>query len=362
MLDVVRGEEFFQEIAGMQKIFMVFIASTKTSTIKGISIAGPTPLATLYTPALDVEYLVAGKPLTMDVIPVTPDGIPTPAMVTKAVLSLTGTPILVVDAGSYVAPRIPHIVLPSRRVGDRVDTGKALMPGTARLLFQEARLLGERIGARGLAFFVGESMPGGTTTAMAIMEALGYRARGRVSSASPENPHSLKTRIVETGLEKAGIRRSTNVDVYEAVDAVGDPLHISIAGFAAGAVERGAKIILSGGTQMCAVLAILSKLGLLDRESIGVATTRWILEDPSSDFIGLLTETGGGIPLAVARISLAEAPYPGLRRYEEGYVKEGVGMGGALVLAGLEGRSDRELLDAIYREYERITGHADAKS
>ena len=41
---------------------------------------------------------------------------------------------------------------------------------------------------------VGESIPGGTTTALAVLRALGIDARFKVSSSMPENPHNLKTR------------------------------------------------------------------------------------------------------------------------------------------------------------------------
>lgn len=57
--------------------------------------------------------------------------------------------------------------------------------GYAEKLFDDARKLGEMIADGKNLFVVGESMPGGTTTAMAIMETLGYKAIGRVSSASP---------------------------------------------------------------------------------------------------------------------------------------------------------------------------------
>jgi len=62
-------------------IIIVFIASTETSTILGLSVAGATPEATLYTPALDVEYLTLGRPLSANVVPVTPTGVPTPASI-----------------------------------------------------------------------------------------------------------------------------------------------------------------------------------------------------------------------------------------------------------------------------------------
>lgn len=337
-------------------LFVVFIGSTLTSTIPGISVAGASPEATLYTPVLDVEYLLTGRPLTLNVIPVTPTGIPTPALLSRVSLGLLRLPTLVVDTGSYAKPRIPHVRLPSATIGGRVDSGMALPRGTSKLLFEEARLLGSSL-ARGLnVVMVGESMPGGTTTAMAIMEALGYRARGRVSSANKVNPHELKVRVVEEGFRRAGIKPPLD-DVFEVVDLVGDPLHVSIAGFTLGAIEAGSHVILAGGTQMCSVLAILSKLNVQLEGRVSVFTTRWLIEDRSSDMVGLLREVAPGVTLAASTLNLSRSKHQGLRAYEDGYVKEGVGAGGLLTLLALRGYDEDEVVKLIDVEYERLIGH-----
>jgi len=338
---------------GDRLMFIVFIASTETSTIPGLSVAGATPEATLYTPALDVEYLILGRPLSANVVPVTPTGIPTPALLSRASLSLLRIPFLVVDAGSHVKPRVPNVKLPSGVVGGRVDSGRALPRGVSRALFEESRVLGLSL-ARGLdTVVVGESMPGGTSTAMAVMEALGYRARGRVSSASKVNPHELKVRVVEEGFRRAGLKPPV-ADVFEAVDLVGDPLHISIAGFVVGALEVGAKVVLAGGTQMCSVLAILKKLEVELAGRVSVFTTRWLVEDRSSDMLGLLRDIAPEVNLVASTLNLSSSKYPGLRAYEEGYVKEGVGAGGLLTLLAIRGFDEGIVLERIESEYERL--------
>ncbi|MEM0492050.1 MAG: TIGR00303 family protein [Acidilobaceae archaeon] len=335
--------------------FVLFIGSTRTSTIPSISIAGASPEATLYTPALDAEYLVLGRPLTFNIIPVTPDGIPTPALLSRAALSLTGLPVLIVDTGSFIKPKVPYVSLPSSTVGEVISSGRALPEGTSARLYSEARLLGSMLGGH-LDFIIGESIPGGTTTAMAIMEALGFNARGRVSSSSPYNPHSIKGRVVDEGLRSAGIMKPED-DVFKVNDSVGDPLHISIAGFISGALERGSKIILAGGTQMCSVLAILRKLKVDTRGNLIVATTRWILEDKTADMQGLLSEISKKTPLVAANIDFKDSPYTGLRKYEEGYVKEGVGAGGLIVFSLIKGHSMDTVKNTIYREYERLASY-----
>lgn len=341
-------------MGGYVPFFTLFIASTRTSTIPGVSIAGPTPEATLYTPALDAEIVVAGRPLSLNVVPVSPEGVPTPAIVSRALLERLGAARLVVDAGSSVEPRVPHARLPSRVVGERVDSGRALPRGRAERLFSEARLLASSLGG-GFHFIVGESMPGGTTTAMSIMEALGFKARGRVSSASPRNPHDLKARLYEAGVRFAGLKVPVS-DPFIAVEAVGDPLHVSIAGFVVGAVEAGSRVTLAGGTQMCSVLAILRGLGYRLDSRVRIATTRWIVEDPSSDFMGLVREIAQDVEVKVAPIDFSGSRFDGLRLYEEGYVKEGVGMGGLMIAALEAGLTPEDILEAVEGEYERVVG------
>ena len=68
--------------------------------------------------------------------------------------------------------------------------------------------------------------------------------------------------------------------------------------------------------------------------SIGVATTRWVVDDPLSDASGLMAELGS-FPLIATSLSFADSRYPLLRRYEDFLVKEGVGAGGSVVAAAL---------------------------
>ncbi len=341
-------------LSGGRIMFVVFIASTRTSTIPGISIAGPSPEATLYTPALDVEYLIAGGPITFNVIPVTPEGIPTPALITRAALRLLNLPTIIVDAGSFVEPKIPYIRLPSRFTGGSIDSEDALSQGISRRLFEDSRLLALTL-SKGLDFIVGESMPGGTTTALSIMEALGFKARFRVSSASPSNPHNLKVKVVEKAFRRSRIT-SPERDVFKTVDLIGDPLHVSIAGFVAGALAGGSKVLLAGGTQMCAVLAILKSLGVELEGKVAVGTTSWLVNDSQSDMRGLLKDIAPEVPLLAAHMDFSDSPFEGLKYYDIGYVKEGVGSGGLLTLLAVKGWSKSDVKKAIYEEYRRVTG------
>ncbi len=324
--------------------------STLTSTRPGLSIAGSTPGDTLYTPTLDLEYLVSGTPVSLSVIPVSPEGLPTPAVLTRAALRLVKIPYLVIDAGTYYGLKVPHVRLPSARYGNDISESEAFPRGTARALFSEGRTLGMTIARGQETVLIGESIPGGTTVAAAIMSALGFDGVSIVSSASPRNPKELKRLVVERALARAaGIK-----DPLEVVDVVGDPVHVTIAGIATGVTEEGASVVLAGGTQMGAVLAIMRALGTLDARRVSLATTRWIAEDRSSDIRAVADVVGGGIRLLVADVDLSDSPYKGLAMYEEGFVKEGVGAGGVMALDRSLGISEEVLKRAIFEEYGRL--------
>ncbi|MEM1637261.1 MAG: TIGR00303 family protein [Pyrobaculum sp.] len=322
---------------------VIVIGTTDISLIPGISVAGASPEMTHYTPALDVEYLIYGRPKTLDVIPVTPTGIPTPALVTRAVAQ--EVPKIVADAGSRVRPRCPHVDL-GGEPGRDFRKEPALTCGAAEELVERGTALGEELGKLG-AVYIGESIPGGTTTAMATLVALGYDAWGKTSSASPNNPKELKTRVVKEALARVG--RAPPLDPLEAVCEMGDPVHVAVAAVALGVAKAGGAPYLAGGTQMAAAAALYKALGG-DMSRLHVVTTRWIAEDKSADFYGLM-EAVGVRHIHVATASFAASRYPGLRAYEQGAVKEGVAMGGALYYAQLIGR---DILTHVEKEYERV--------
>jgi len=351
-----RWKIFAEDLDSRHVLFMFFIASTKTSTIPGISVAGPDPFSTLYTPTLDVEYLVLGKPRTIDMVPITPEGIPTPALITKAVFNLIKPSYLIVDSGVFREPKIPFIFIPHKTVGGRIDEEDALPKDVAHKIFEESRILGRMLSDKKMFIIIGESMPGGTTTAMSIIESLGFKGLGRTSSSSPNNPVKLKIDVFKKALARQG-SFSSDYDVFRIIEIFGDPLHISITGFVIGALERESKIMLAGGTQMYAVLSILKRLKIDLNGKIIVGTTRWIVEDITSDIKGLAREISPEVPLLYTRIDFKDSPYEGLKYYEKGYVKEGVGAGGSILTAQIiYGLSIDEIKKEIFREYERLIG------
>ena len=79
--------------------------STEISKIKGISAAGADPEISFMTPVLDSEIMAEGKCLSMNIPPMTPDGIPTPALISKACMNLTGIDLLIVNGGFHRKPK-----------------------------------------------------------------------------------------------------------------------------------------------------------------------------------------------------------------------------------------------------------------
>ncbi len=333
--------------------FVLVLGTTDTSFIPGITVAGASPELTPYTPPADAEYLLLGKCRVIPVPPMTPDGKPTPALISRACLQLLNIPVLVVCAGCRVRPQIPYVDL-GGSPGRDIRTGKALDPDVVRKILDNAILLGKELAKTFDIIIIGESIPAGTTTTLAFLVALGYDAWGKVSSASPTNPIELKRSVVMEALKNAGLEKPTS-DPIEAVSKVGDPVIVGVSGIAKGVLDSGKHVLLAGGTQMCSIVAFLKHLGQeLSPEKIAVGTTRWILEDKSSDIVGLLNLIWNKYSLYVAMFSLAQAPYDGLRAYEQGFVKEGVGMGGLLVTTMMRGYSQEDIFKKVIEEYEKM--------
>ena len=120
---------------------------------------------------------------------------------------------------------------------------------------------------------------------------------------------------------------------------------------AAGIVDtyRG-PVILAGGTQMLAVAAVVGKRG---GEVPPLATTVYVRDDPSAGFPG--TAARLGVRVTYVDPGFGAIGHQGLARYCEGEVKEGIGAGGAMLLAALRGKSPEEIRAKILAT---VTGFA----
>lgn len=335
------SSDMIQKLKNKDSLFLCVIASTLTSRIIGITGAGATPELTDYTPAADVELVMLGKPLCLSEIPKTViagDAAPTPAVITKASLDLADIPLLVVDAGAVIKPNIPFININKTPGGD-INNGKGVMNSSE--IFNKGFILGQTLSKLTDHLFIGESTPGGTTTALGVLTAMGYEVDHKISGSTPENPHMLKHKVVNNGLKLSGYTAGElKSEPFKAVDAVGDPMIPAVAGIAMGS---NVPVILAGGTQMTAVCAVIKGVSPdFDFTSLSIATTVFVAEDETSD-INFIANQISDISIFAIDPLFENSSTEGLVNYTKGSVKEGVGAGGAMMAAILKGVSIDEI-------------------
>ncbi|KEF41035.1 MAG: hypothetical protein ER33_13530 [Cyanobium sp. CACIAM 14] len=345
---------------------LLLLAATETAAVPGISAAGATPASRRRTAAADAELLLLGPAGERPhALPPLPAGV-SPALISHVVLQELGLRPLVVDLGCPVAPAVLHLRLPAPAGAGParcLSGGEAL--GRRRL---EALLaLGRRWGRRlppGRPLLLAECVPGGTTTALAVLTGLGVEAGGLVSGSLRDPDHGLKADLVARGLRAAGLT-GDGADAARVAAALGDPMQPLAAGLVLAAAETGRPVLLAGGSQMAAVLALalaLAPPALRPAIAAGTAlgTTAWVAQDPGSDLALLLRRIGarfGVEPLGFAAdLKFARPCHPALAAYEEGYVKEGVGAGGLALLWQLSGRSGHALARLCDRACRQLLG------
>jgi uncharacterized protein (TIGR00303 family) len=348
-----KGRIILNKLIGKKPLFSCVIGVTETAKIKGISAAGANPEITDYTPPADVELLHLGKCKCISGVPVTPDGIPTPALITMSALKLANIPTLVVNAGLKVKPNVPFVEL-GGLPGRDIRTGKAVEK--VEEVIDRAKILGQNLSKTADYLVVGESIPGGTTTALTVLLAMGVKAKGKVSSSMPTNPHELKILTAEEALKNSGIKMGELAnEPIRAISTVGDPMQPAVAGMVIGAAEN-VPVIMAGGTQMAAVLAIVNSLNKDVLTNLVIGTTRWIINDKTSSIRSLISRIIN-VPVLAADINFSKSNFNGLKAYEAGVVKEGVGCGGAVIAAVLKSNgkiTKSVLLNEINNNYKQL--------
>ncbi|WP_094227980.1 nicotinate mononucleotide-dependent phosphoribosyltransferase CobT [Methanolobus psychrotolerans] len=318
-------------------LFVCVLGNTETAYIEGLSAAGKTAKLTDYTPAGDAEVLETGTIIDIPILPMTPPyDTPTPALITRAALSLTGIPHIFVNAGLKVLPakQVPLFDI-GGLPGD--DIRKPIAVHNVENAFKNAFALGEKLAKDHDFIVIGESIPAGTTTANAVLQSLGYD--GNVSSSSSSNPLNLKKQVVEEALKSSGITcGSLRNDPLKALAYVGDPMMVAVAGLAAGLGDI--PIILAGGTQMVSIFAVIKHLGY-PTGNMKIVTTSYVIRDTSANFVDLARELGASYEGVDPGFGKSRSK--GLQQYEVGFVKEGVGAGGAIYMTGMFGYSMEEL-------------------
>ena len=122
-------------------------------------------------------------------------------------------------------------------------------------------------------------------------------------------------------------------------------------------------VILSGGSQMLAVIVLV--LEFLDEknkdefvEDVLIATTGWLLKDNSlNDLVNLINKKYDVKLLGLASpLNFKSSKYKELKDYELGHVKEGVGAGGISLLAFLDGFKNEEIVSLCQQNLEMMKG------
>lgn len=351
----------WQPTLAKRGLLALCIGSTESSDLDGISAAGADGPSRRLTPAVDAEALVSGRTSTAAKIPVSPTGIASPVVLSRAALSLLNCDTEVFDCGAFTAPQVKHTNLGGHPAAP-VSSGAALPETIVRALFSAGRRHGANISRDHSYLFIAECVPAGTTTAMAVLSALGHACHHFASSSMPHSITDFRWQLVQDGLRKIGHKpEDLFADPLLAVAAVGDPMQAFAAGLAIGASAH-VPVILSGGTQMLAVWSIMQ--GILRTEAIShapdavaVVTTRWVAFDKNANVSSIANLLSA--PFAASSFTLARSRHRGLRAYEEGNVKEGVGAGALLSAALLAGAAEDDLLALVDETYATMLGVED---
>lgn len=299
------------------------------------------------TPTLDAEFIINQKVYSLGELAETSTGVPTPAIITRAVHNLTPfSSIEILDLGLQTLPQNSICHNFDIQPSDSIATGANI---DAKAVFRKGMEAGESYELKGNYLILGESTPSGTTTAAATALALGYACKNDFSSSFLHVPKGVRERTINKALSLI----NKDMGNFEKLSLVSDNMLIFCAGFLMEASRR-FHVVLAGGTQMAACLLIADKLreDVLMRvkdENITLATTSWVANDKNSDIAHILSLLSYKPHAVYTTFSFQEASIPVLKRYDDGEAKEGVGAGGALGYAYANGVDNKELLEAIER-------------
>ena len=171
-ITVVNGKYSIDILESSNPIFVCVISYTETSEIPGITVAGANKDLIKYTSSADAEFLYYGRCKCIDGVPATPDGKPTPAIITKTMLNIGNIPFIVVDSGAKIRPDIPLFSF-NLRSGKNIMENIAMESEEVEKAYRYGLMLGKQLSKNNDLVILGESIPGGTTTALAVMLSLG---------------------------------------------------------------------------------------------------------------------------------------------------------------------------------------------
>ncbi len=337
--------------------FFLILAGSQTAEIEGISAAGSTPVSRRYTAVADAELLLRG-PLLPKRWPLPP----LPAGVSPALISYVASEFLeikptIITAGLLQSPPFSHVFLEPPEIGPAkcLSSGNAMERTRVRNLLDGGFKIGKKLKK---PLLISECVPGGTSTAFAVLSGLGINVKGLISGSYKNPPSELKTKLVNQGLKAAKLKK--NPSSVELMAALGDPFQPIAVGLLMGAIESGQDVLLGGGCQMLAVLALaLNEIESASRsEFVGkilIGTTSWLVDESLSSaktrnsFIHLMNHVANHFRVKILGLAsgfrFKDSNQKVLRDYEIGYVKEGVGAGALSLLAQIKGLTQKEMVD-----------------
>ncbi len=339
-------------------LFYLIIAGTNTSQIKGISAAGIDSNSRKITALADAEFCLLGTIKDYKYkLPKLKAGV-TPALISNVCKVLLGANLIVIPIGVYKKPNFQHILVEKKygNPSNCLSTGKTMDKERVSNLYEKGLSIGLMTKK---PIVISESVPGGTTTAQAIMEAFGLDVANLVGSSLLKSPRKLKKEIIKTGLLNANLGSNfTSIDV---ISALGDPFQAFSMGLLIGARKSNNTVILAGGSQMIAILLLaLEFLSLEEKQSFServfIITTGWLAYDESLKKLLKKVANKHKVKLFgfASGLNFHSSKIKELRDYEKGYVKEGVGAGAFSLLAYLKGFQYEEIVSECESTIKRM--------
>ncbi len=239
---------------------------------------------------------------------------------------------LFINAGLRHTPTVPCLDVYGA-VGDDPRFRDAVPH--AQDLVLKGEVIGRFLSKTSDLLVLGECVPGGTTTALCVLRALGYEAS--VSSSFVNNPVTIKEEICRGALER--IKSDAITLPLDIIRYTGDPMMPVALGIAK---TYSGTLILAGGTQMLAVSAIIKA----ERRPLPlVVTTSYVRDDLSANVRQIAADVG--VKIIFVDPGFGNIGHSGLARYCIGEVKEGMGAGGSMCLANLLGHSPDSIRKTI---------------
>ncbi|MDC0932480.1 TIGR00303 family protein [Arcobacteraceae bacterium] len=344
--NITGNVDFIESLRGKKATFMLALSNTKTADIDGITQAG-IPGQIYLTPTLDSEFLTTGQVRSLDNIAETPKGVPTPALITRAVHLLNPfSDIELLNLGLKQRPRVNYFKIHDFDIkpSNSIKTGANI---DAQELFQKGISFGQEYECKNDYIILGESVPSGTTTAKATALALGYECKNAFSSSFKNVPNDIRENTIEEALKNT----DKNDDIFKILGNISDNMIIFNAGFILG-LNNKIPVILAGGTQMACILLVVNKIlevmqGKIETSNLALATTSWIANDENSDIKKLIELCDFSVNSYYSNFDFSLSTHPALKLYDEGEAKEGVGAGGALVYGMINGLSQESITKQI---------------